>query len=118
MGHRIGLATVSLHVSALLYVGIGIGMPSFFAWLEREDPSMPGGFAGALGMAMGGLCIVLAVGVEVIAWGVSKRKPWAWFAGLCVFGLYLPSLFFPLGALGMWGLLDKGSREAFAIKGI
>ena len=60
-------------------------------------------------------CAALAVGVEVVAYGIHKRRFWGWVAGLAVFGLYATSLFFPLGALGLWGLLAPGSRIEFGI---
>ena len=56
------------------------------------------------------------VGVlELIAHGVAKRRFWGWVAAMCVFGSYIPSLFLPIAALGLWGLLVPGTRSAFGI---
>ena len=60
-------------------------------------------------------CLALAVGIEFVAAGLRRRRFWAWVAALCIFGIYLPSLFLPLGALGLWGLLDLGSRAEFGM---
>jgi hypothetical protein len=62
-------------------------------------------------------CIALIVGIEFVAAGLRRRALWAWVAGLCIFGLYVPSLFLPLGALGLWGLLGEGSRREFGVSG-
>ena len=60
-------------------------------------------------------CLALAVGIWLVVGGLNKRKFWAWVAGLGIFAIYLPSLFLPLGALGLWGLLDPGSRAQFGL---
>lgn len=61
--------------------------------------------------------LALAAGIEFVFVGLRRRKRWDWIAGLCVFGIYLPSLFLPLGAFGLWGLLDGGSRKEFGVGG-
>ena len=58
---------------------------------------------------------LIAVGVEVVAYGIRKHKFWGWIAGLIVYGRYLPSLFLPLGVLGLWGFLTEGSRVEFGL---
>jgi chromate transport protein ChrA len=110
MHHRIGLATVCLHISAVLYVGVGLLMAAVLY-------SPPGDklIRGVAALAVFLLCLALAVGIEFVAAGLRRRRFWAWVAGLCIFAIYLPSLFFPLGALGMWGLLDAGSRVEFGV---
>ena len=65
-----------------------------------------------------GICVLwlaLITGIEIVALGLNRRKFWAWIAGLCIFGMYVPSLFLPLGALGLWALLDHGSRAEFGM---
>jgi hypothetical protein len=103
------MAVVCLHISAGLYVLIGVALVPMFL---DADPS-------GLGMAFAAgtlvFCLALAGGIEFVVWGLGRRKFWAWVAGLCLFGLYVPSLFFPLGALGLWGLLDEGSRAEFDV---
>jgi hypothetical protein len=98
------MAVSCLHISAALYL-----LVAGLALLFRSDDEE----AIAIGLAV--FCASLAAGVEVIAFGLRQRKNWAWVAGLCVFALYVPSLFLPLGAFGLWGLLDSGSREVFGV---
>lgn len=109
MKHRIGMALVCLHISAFLYVLVGLLLIPLFLF---EDDSGLGLVFGVFGLLF---CLALAIGIEVVAWGLRKRKFWAWVAGLCLFGMYVPSLFLPLGAFGLWGLLDKGSRIEFGV---
>lgn len=110
MQHRIGLATTCLHISAVLYLIVGVLMfPLFMA----DDES---GLGMVFAIVLFALCLALITGIEVVAYGLRRRKFWAWVAGLCIFGLYTPSLFLPLGALGLWGLLDRGSRAEFGMK--
>lgn len=112
MPHRIGMAIVCLHISAVIYLLLGVLMfPLFSAMPEMEGMATPF----AVGMLV--FCALLAIGIEVVVAGLKRRKFWAWVAGLVIFGLYLPSLFLPLGAFGMWGLLDKGSQAQFGIGG-
>ncbi|HKB03910.1 MAG TPA: hypothetical protein VKD90_16935 [Gemmataceae bacterium] len=110
MPHRIGLAIACLHVSAALYLLVGALMFSPYL-LSDTGPSLPAA------IALAALCLGLSAAAEVIAAGLRRRRLWAWIAGLCVFGMYLPSMFLPLGAVGLWGLLDAGSRAQFGIGG-
>jgi hypothetical protein len=110
MQHKIGLATVCLHVSALLYLIVGLlAFPLFMADDHAADMGL------FLAVALLIFCLVLIAGIEIVVYGLHRRKFWAWVAGLCIFGLYVPSLFLPLGALGLWGLLDSGSRTEFGV---
>jgi xanthine/uracil/vitamin C permease (AzgA family) len=106
---KIWLALGCLHFSAVLYFLLGLGLMALLLLANEEE----GGIAA--GICVLSACFGIGLGVEVVAYGVRCRKFWGWVTGLCVFGVYLPSLFFPLGALGLWGLLDEGSREAFGI---
>ncbi len=105
------MAVVCLHISAALYLLVGVGLLLF---LRSEDET---GSGLAVGVAFLVLCLALISGIEFVVYGLQRRKLWAWVAGLCIFGLYLPSLFLPLGALGLWGLLDSGSRKEFGVNG-
>jgi len=129
MRDKISFATASLHISAFLYLLVGLGMFVLFAlWLPYEQATtdvprrqqlatggQPDYFALGMGVFMLLFCVALIVGIEVVAWGIQRRKFWAWIAGLCIFAMYVPSLFLPLGAFGLWGLLDEGSRAEFGI---
>ena len=107
--HKIGLATVSLHISAALYVIVGLLLFALFMSDDERGLGLP--FAVVILL----LCIALATGIEFVVYGLHRRKFWAWVTGLCIFGLYVPSLFLPLGALGLWGLLDSLSRTEFGV---
>src|SRR5258708_18611974 len=105
--HRIGISIVCLHISAVLYLVVGLAM---FPLLAGEDDSST-----AIASAWFLLCLMMIVGVEFTVYGLKRRRFWAWVAGICIFGMYLPSLFLPLGALGLLGLLDEGSRRQFGV---
>ena len=113
MPHRIGMAVVCLHISAVIYFLLGLLMLSLPLFSSDERSGLAGAFA--IGLFV--LCLVLVGGIEFVVYGLKQRKFWAWVAGLCIFGLYAPSLFLPLGALGLWGLLDAGSQAEFGIGG-
>jgi hypothetical protein len=105
VGNRIGLAVVCLHISAAMYLLLGALVSFFFI---SDDKA-------AIGVILGVFCLGLIVGIEVVVYGLRKRMNWAWIAGLCIFAVYVPSLFFPLGALGLWALLDNGTQRAFIV---
>jgi hypothetical protein len=109
MRHRIGMAIWCLRISQVIYLAI----PFLFAWLLsilEEDP-IPIGVVVLMLM----FCIPLVVGLEFVVQGLRRRKFWAWVVGIVVFGTYATSAFLPLGAFGLWGLLDSGSRAEFGI---
>jgi hypothetical protein len=108
--HRIGMAVVCLHISAVLYFLVGLLLFPLFMAVDQT------GLGLTFAVAMFIFCLALIVGIELVVSGLHRRRFWAWVAGLCIFGLYVPSLFFVLGALGLWGLLDEGSRAEFGVK--
>lgn len=103
--NKIILTTVSLNLSAMIYAAVGLVMFILAASHDNE----------VLGTFFLLFCLFLAVGILFVVRGIKKRKYWAWIAGICICGLYIPSAYFPLGALGLWGLLDAGSREEFGV---
>ncbi len=115
--HKIGLATVCLHIIAAVYVMGGLLVIYFFVYYGEND-LRPGLLLQLrLETVFASLvCFGLAALVEFVIHGLRRRKFWAWVAGLCIFGLFLPTYFFPLGALGLWGLLDNGSRAEFGVQ--
>lgn len=113
--HRIGTALVCLHVSAGIYATLGIASPWLFAWISELDDGPGRRWGIVVGVAVLSLFAVLVAGIELVAHGLRRRRFWAWVAGLCIFGIYVPSLFLPLGVLGLWGLLDAGSQQAFGV---
>jgi len=128
MRDKIIFATISLHISAFLYFLVGLGMMALFAfWIpfERQASGTLQQHALAtdqrnyaelcIALFMFLFCVALVIGIEVVAYGLERRKFWAWIAGMCIFGLYVPSLFLPLRAFGLWGLLDEDSRAEFGV---
>ena len=107
--HRIGAAVACLRISAVLYVLAGLLL----------CPVMTAGFddlsAFALVSAFGmfGFCVVLAILIGKLVDGLEDREVWAWAAGLRVFGMYAFSGFFILGVIGLWALLQTGTRAEF-----
>jgi hypothetical protein len=108
MGHRVGMAIVCLHISAVLYLLVGFGFLLFALFFGERTIEM-WIFTTFIHL----FCVALVVGIEFVFSGLKHRKFWAWVAGLCIFAMYLPSAFLPLGAFGMWGLLDAGSQREF-----
>lgn len=108
MPHKIHFATVSLHISAAMYLLIGLAM---FPLVDAGKLEYGQQFAWALFA----FCLVLILGIEIVAVGLRRRRYWAWIAGICIFGMYASSLFMPLGAFGLWGLLDSRSRAEFGM---
>jgi len=109
--HRLGMAIVCLHISAILYLLIGLLAFPLLTALDESGEATPT----ALFLLL--TCPAMVVGIEAVVYGLRRRKFWAWVVGIILFGLYVPSLFLPLGAFGLWGLLDEGSRAEFGIGG-
>jgi hypothetical protein len=109
MRNKIGLTIVCLHISAVLYLIVGLLMLLLVSGEDEAGVGLPF----AIGMLV--FCLALVAGIEIVVYGLHQRKFWAWVAGLCICGMYVPSLFLPLGALGLWGLLDSGSRAEFRV---
>lgn len=111
MARKINFATLVLRISTVIYVLIGLFLfaLSFSAGTQNKSSVV------TMDVFLGLFVLGLAFGVEFVRNGIIKRKFWAWIAGLCIFGIYTPSIFFPLGVFGLWGLLAKGSREEFGV---
>ncbi|MCX6345771.1 MAG: hypothetical protein NT018_11985 [Armatimonadetes bacterium] len=64
------------------------------------------------------LC-VLAIGIELVIYNLSRLRYWAWIVGIVICGLLiLPVLHgnvisAALGGFGLWGLVDPDSVKAF-----
>lgn len=113
MRHRVGMAIVCLHLSAVLYVLLGVGLLVLVLAIGEAGAAKSVEFLFVILMFL--MCLALAIAIEFVVHGLHYRKKWAWIVGIVMFGIYLPSLFFPLGALGLWGLLDAGSQAEFGV---
>jgi hypothetical protein len=103
------MAVVCLHISAFLYLLIGVGFLLVFIKAEEDAELLVFGGGTLI------FCLALVVGIEVVVYGLKRRKYWAWIAALCIFGAYALSIFLPLGAFGLWGLLDSGTQKEFGL---
>lgn len=116
---RVGVALVCLHISALLYLLLGLASPIALPILLTSDDA--GNETGAdvvatcAGFCSLVFCLLIAAAVEVVAYSIYQRRFWGWVVGLILFGIYATSLLFPLGVLGLWGLLATGSRAEFGV---
>ena len=109
---RTRLATLALHVSGVLYVLSGIVLALVpLAW----DPDAEPGYLLRAGVTwfLAALCLGLAALAWATARGLRAARRWAWRTALALFALYLPSVFLPLGAVGLFGLLSEGTRRRF-----
>ena len=107
------MALICLHISTFLYVLLGIGLVAFARWMP-DDPEEPLSTR-IVFMGAAVFCVLLAAVPEIAAMGIRRRRFWGWVLSLILFGLYVPSLFMPLGAFGLWGLLDAGSRAEMGV---
>ena len=96
---KIRLAVACLHISALAYALLALLIILLDVWEDWE-------FA-----VLGGLIIV----VELVAISLQRRKVWAWFVACGFCHLYIPSLFSPLGILGLWALEDADVKDVFGV---
>src|SRR5438874_3351515 len=110
MKDQTSLTIICLHISAAVYVLIGVFLLLLPRMMEPGE-----GYGAGLAFFLLLFSLGVAVGVELLVVGLRKRKFWAWIVGIIVTGIYVPSLFLPLGALGLWGLLAAGSRSAFGV---
>ncbi|HKI36021.1 MAG TPA: hypothetical protein VKA46_29465 [Gemmataceae bacterium] len=62
------------------------------------------------GYAIGGVLLVVAALVEVVASALRKRKKWAWTAAIAVFVLGLPGV---AAVIGLFLLLNRDVRAEF-----
>ena len=115
-GHKIGLAVACLQISGVLYFILGLLMCTLLGADTDPQYGRVSPYRG-VGIALFTLLLFIAliVGIQIVVAGLRRRRFWAWVTALCIFGVYLPSLFFPLGALGLWGLLDSASRAEFGL---
>ena len=108
---RIRLAIIALRISEGLYVLIALCLPAVALSFPDVQEQLPIW----IGICTGLLTIGFAVLIEIVVRALNRRRFWAWVAGLCISGLYIPSLFLPLGIMGLIGLLDPVSRAAFGV---
>jgi len=111
---RTRLATVSLHISAVFYVIAGVLL--VLAPFAR-DPATTTEYMlrSSIIWSLAVLAFALAALARVLIRALRQRKRWAWITATVLFALYLPSIFLPLGAVGLFGLLSEGTRAQFPV---
>jgi len=108
------MTTVCFHISAVLYVLFGILAFAMFAFLMPSiEPDFPSDVGWIFGILMLLLCILLAIGIEVVTWGLRNLQYWAWVTGIVISAIYIPSIFLVFGILGLIGLLNSDTQAAF-----
>lgn len=114
---KLKYATIALHISAGLYVLLGcacivLGLTIMLIPSDTQFELSNEGFGFFIFMMVYAFFIfAFAVFVEIIVHYLHKKKYWAWIAGIIIGGMYLPSLFLPLGVLIFIGLLDKNVQD-------
>ena len=111
---RTRLATMSLHISAVLYVITGVLLALVpLAW----DPATTVEYTLRSGVMwlLAVLSIALAILAHFLIRALRRRKRWAWITSAVLFAIYLPSAFLPLGAVGLFGLMSEGTRAQFPV---
>lgn len=72
--------------------------------------------AGGINMLMAAVLLVPVVIYQVVAHGLRRHRFWAWVAALCVLGAHAVSVYLPVAAFGIWGLVSRSTREVFGIQ--
>jgi len=104
MPRKMKYATVSLHVSAAVYLLAGLLLLFLSAFANDGKEIHIGAIAVTLAAAMAFL-------VERVVKGLKQGSRSAWVGAVCLAGLYTPTLFLPLGILMFVGLLDEETTE-------
>lgn len=111
-----------LQCSSVFFVLLGL--------LIALSPWRPQGGESERWYAVCALSIVPSIALWLISWGIHRRKMWAWFMALLVFGIYLLTVFairsasyleyglfvlILLGVVGLVNLFSRDCRKAFGV---
>lgn len=111
--HRLGMTIVCLRISTALYLLCAAGVVVFAALDGEKLDAVRVAIYGGLVL----FCLAIAALPEIAIHGIRRRRFWGWALGVVLCGLYAFSIFLPLGAFGLWGLLDAGSRAEMGLEG-
>jgi len=111
-------AVVVLHFVGVAYVSLGVCLGGLFLMpmMMTSSFGVPQDEA-VIHAAMAPVMLLFsaAIGVVnfVVAFALSKRKPWAWIGALILGGIYAPSICLPFGAVILYALLRPGLKQAY-----
>lgn len=105
MNSKVNLAILGIRISTIIYYLIILGCLVSTFFVSGVDLVLP--------IVLATITLPFVIFLEILIIHIRKRKYWAWIAGLIVGGLYIPSLFFPFGAMIFIGLLTNASRKEF-----
>ena len=103
--------------SGVMYILIGLGVGALFmvpgvigGELQEEFGVLFSGIIGGVTAMVGLAC---AVGNFAVAYGLGRRRRWAWIGAVIIGAIYAPSGCFMIGLLILFAMLRSGVREAF-----
>ncbi len=64
-------------------------------------------------LVMSLLSIAIVALIELVIRGLKAHKSWAWVLSIILGGIYFFSIYLPLGAIILWGVLSKESKVLF-----
>lgn len=103
--------TIPLRISSILYLLIALGGLVFvFAPMQIEDP-VEVVILRVTWALISLMSVGLTVFIEIVIKSLKKGTFWAWIAGLCLAGLYIPSAFAVLGIFMLIGLLKEEIKD-------
>tara|TARA_Y100001978_G_C23611397_1_gene393757 strand:+ start:629 stop:967 length:339 start_codon:yes stop_codon:yes gene_type:complete len=111
--HSIKATTISLRISSVLYLLIGIFVLPIFLFFDHffiDDIIFSFWTYFLLILTLG-----IIVFIEVVIASLKKRKKWSWFAALIICAIYIPSAFIILGIIGIIPLLKEEVKSDFGI---
>lgn len=103
---------ICLRIASVLYFLFAAGFVIGSTLMPKGQASVDELFVMTLTttiIAVTSLCIIAFN--EVVLHYLRKGAFWSWVAGVIVFGLYIPSIFLPLGVIGLTGLMNPAVRK-------
>ncbi len=117
MVSKINRAVICLRISQAIYglLAAIVAVIIFWGWGSISD-DQEGKTIGLITMVITFFMLAgVAVFIHFVIRDLRLKKFWAWVAAICLFGLYLTSIFFPLGLLGFIFLLSESTRKEFGM---
>ncbi len=95
----------TLQAYAAIFAFLGMGLTVLFAQDEVHHPPI---WLVLLPLVAFGGC---SVGLVAVGVGLARRRPWAWNAAMCIHGVFLFGITFPIAALSIRSLLRDAPDE-------